>query len=528
VDWAAKPVINRQTDSSDYKMSLPGRIAAVLTLALIVGCSAPPKDYPRTVTTAHREYLETNIGRFFEKEAARFPDRSGFAIVRYGRPAFTARVTMTELAEKSIDMQYYVWQPDITGRIFAERLLRAADRGVRVRILVDDIGLSGRDQNIAALDAHPKIEIRVFNPFASRNARFFDFISDFDRVNHRMHNKIMVTDNAFAIVGGRNIGDHYFGVNAESNFRDLDVAAAGPLVRDVSNLFDHFWNGDWAVPISALMDKPSNMEDLKRVSEKTREHIEKHKYPYPLDQDVADFETALRSIRDNLIWAPGNLVWDDPAAIEHGIKEGSIARSIRKKLDMVQHEVLIETAYFVVVDRGVETVKQLRDSGVRIRVLTNSLASNDVLAAHGGYAKRRTKLVENGLELFEIRPDAVSVKKRLFSAKSRASLHTKVMVFDKKSALIGSVNMDQRSAAINTESFVYVESPELAAQVAAYMEKGVRPENSYKVVLDDDGDLVWITEVDGAEVRYRTDPESTFWQRLVSNFIGLLPVEHQL
>ena len=229
---------------------------------LFTGCASVPRDYPRTSSTAFQDYQDTSVGQLFEEAAVQHPGESGFSIIRYGRPAFTARIELTELAEKSLDLQYYIWEADATGRILAERLIRAADRGVRVRILVDDINLAGRDAAVAAMDAHPNIEIRVFNPFANRDARVFDFAFDLDRVNHRMHNKIMVMDNAVAIVGGRNIGNHYFGVATDANFRDLDIAAAGPVVREISKVFDYFWNGDWAVPISALVERPYKKSDL--------------------------------------------------------------------------------------------------------------------------------------------------------------------------------------------------------------------------------------------------------------------------
>jgi putative cardiolipin synthase len=171
---------------------------------------------------------------------------------------------MIDLAEKSIDLQYYIWEPDTTGRILAERLVRAADRGVRVRVLLDDINTKGRDALIASLDAHPNIEIRLFNPFSNRGFPVLDFITNFNRVNHRMHNKVIVADNALAIVGGRNVGNHYFGVATDANFRDLDIAAAGPVVRDISSVFDHFWNGDWSVPIAAIVDEPFTKSDLEK------------------------------------------------------------------------------------------------------------------------------------------------------------------------------------------------------------------------------------------------------------------------
>ena len=495
---------------------------------LFAGCASVPKDYPRTESTAFEDHLDTSVGQLFEEAAVQHPGESGFAIIRYGRPAFTARVALTELAEKSLDVQYYIWEADATGRILAERLIQAADRGVRVRVLVDDINLAGRDAKVAAMDAHPNIEIRAFNPFANREARLFDFAFDLDRVNHRMHNKVMVVDNAVAIVGGRNIGNHYFGVATDANFRDLDIAAAGPVVREVSSVFDHFWNGDWAVPIAALVDRPYTKSDLRETREFMRDWVAEHDYPYPLGRDVAALNAELTAIRDQFIWAPGQIVWDDPAAIEDGIADGRLIKALFRKIHSLQSELLMESAYFVTRDKAIRVVKQLQDRGVRIRVLTNSLASNDVVAAHAGHAKRRKPLIEAGLELYEYRPDSRVGKTRAYRGESKAALHTKAAVFDRESVFIGSFNLDPRSAAINTEAGLYVESPELAQQVIEYMEEGVRPENAYRVLLDEDGELYWVTEVDGNEVRYTQEPESTFGQRFMSGFIMILPVEHQL
>jgi putative cardiolipin synthase len=500
----------------------------LLTLVLLAGCATVPKDYPRTESTAFQDYLETGVGQLFEETAAQHPGESGFALIRYGRPAFTARIALADLAEKTLDAQYYIWEADVTGWVLAERLMRAADRGVRVRLLVDDINLAGRDDNVAAMDAHPNIEIRVFNPFANRSARVFDFLTDLGRVNHRMHNKIMVMDNAVAIVGGRNIGNDYFGVDTDANYRDLDIAAAGPVVRETSNVFDRFWNGPWAVPIAALVDRLYTEADLRKMREWLRKWLSEHDYPYPLDQDVADLRSALSSIRDTLIWAPGQIVWDDPAAIEQGIHEGTMVKALFRKIRTLQEELLIESAYFVVRDRAVEVTKQLTGRGVRVRILTNSLASNDVIAAHAGHAKRRDELIAAGAEVYEYRPDSRIGKTRAWRGESKAALHTKAIVFDRESVFIGSFNLDPRSSDINTEAGLYVESPELAEQLVAYMDEGVRPENSYRVLLDEDGDLYWVTVVDGAEVRYDKDPESTFWQRFEAGFIMILPIEHQL
>ena len=221
-------------------------------------------------------------------------------------------------------------------------------------------------------------------------------------------------------------------------------------------------------------------------------------------------------------------MWDDPAAIEDGISDGTILKDIQGKIATLQKDLLIESAYFVMREESIDTMKDLQERGVRVRVLTNSLASNDVVAAHAGHAKRREAMIANGMELYEYRPDSRVGKTRAYRGESKAALHTKAMVFDRESVFIGSFNLDPRSAAINTEAGLYVESPELAQQVIEYMDEGVQPENSYRVLLDESGDLYWVTEVDGNEVRYYKEPETTFGQRFMSGFIMILPVEHQL
>jgi putative cardiolipin synthase len=428
-----------------------------------------------------------------------------------------------------LDLQYFIWDADTTGRILAERLVRAADRGVRVRILVDDLNLEGRDAVVAALDGHPNIEIRLFNPFARRSAHVLDFIADFDRVNHRMHNKLFVMDNAVAIVGGRNIGNHYFEVHQQVNFRDLDVVAGGPVVRETSGVFDHFWNSPWAVPIRAMVDRPATEADLQAVVQTSHEQIAREPYPYPLDQDVAGLKSELTAIFDALVWAPGHMIFDDPDEIKKYGRTTTMTEGFHRRIERLNSELLIEVPYLVVRERGLAAVKRLREQGVRIRVLTNSLASNDVLAAHAGHAEHRDELIAAGVELYELRSDP-AVKKGIFylSGSGRSTLRCKAYVFDRKDVFIGSLNLDPRSGDINTEAGLYIESPELAAQVIAYMDEGVRPENSYRVLLDADGDLYWVTETDGKTERHDHDPNSTAWQRATVRFIRLLPVMNQL
>jgi len=482
----------------------------------------------RTPSTAFTDHEVTRIGKQAAELAAAHPGQSGFAIIRYGRPAFTARIAMADLAQHALDVQYYIWEEDPTGRILADRIVRAADRGVRVRVLLDDINLAGRDVRVAALDAHPNIEIRLFNPFANRKHRAIDYLTDLGRVNHRMHNKLMVMDNALALVGGRNVGAHYFEAHTGSNFRDLDIAAVGPVVRQVSQVFDRFWNGDWAVPMAALVKRAFDANDHKAAVAAIRQQIERDRYPFPLDIDVEQLLGGLEKVFADLTWAKGEVVWDDPASIYEGNGTGVMNEALHERLRSLKEELLIESAYFVARPRGIDAARDLCNRGVKVRVLTNSLAANDVLAAHGGYAKRRKALLDVGVDLYELRPDPGPIKKTALRGKSKAALHTKAIVFDRKDVFIGSYNLDPRSAGINTEAGLYVESPELARQVIDYMDAGVSPDTAYRVILDDNGRLRWIVELDGERIDYDKDPNSTWWQRFVASVVQILPLEEHL
>jgi putative cardiolipin synthase len=503
-------------------------LALVITSVFFVACSSTPKNYPRDPSAAFQNDESTAIGRRLAREAARHPGESGFSFIGKGRTAFNTRIALTDLAQKSLDMQYYIWEADATGRRFAERVVKAADRGVRVRILLDDNNFTGRDPILAALDAHPNIEIRMFNPFAHRSTHILDFLLNFSRVNHRMHNKLFVMDNALAIVGGRNIGDDYFGVSSHANYRDADIAAGGPVVRQASGVFDRFWNGEQAVPMAALTNRKYTSEDAKAAISTIRESSATDPYPYPLDQDVAAIKSRIDTLIDQFIWAPGQMVWDDPESIRLTGGTTKLIEGLYNRMEKLNQEMLIEAPYFVVQERGRARVKELHERGIRMRALTNSMASNDVAAAHAGHAKHRKELVENGMEIYELRADAGSIRDRFASGSSDAALHAKILVFDRRDVFIGSFNLDPRSAFINTEAGLYIQSPKLASQVIAYMDEGVEPQNSYRLLLDQNGKIYWVTKEGGKTKQYRNDPHSTFMQRLKASVIGLLPIEKQL
>jgi cardiolipin synthase C len=507
-------------------------IFPALAMALLLGgCSAAVNwDYPRMPSNAFAYPETTSVGALFQEAADKHPGLSGFSLVQHGENAFLARLAMADLAEKTLDAQYYIWDSDTTGRILASRLMRAADRGVRVRLLIDDIyQTEDKDFLIAMMDAHPNIEVRLFNPVTNRFWRTLSFLGDFGRVNHRMHNKLFVVDNAVGIVGGRNIGDIYFGVRKDRNYRDLDVLTAGPIVREISASFDMFWNSVWAIPVGATVKELPTESESRAAMKQLEERIAATGYPYPIYQNIDDLRARLVQIRDNFIWAPGRALVENPSRVNTDVADGVISKALSQRVSEVEHELLIESPYFVLRDRTIRRVHQLTTRGVKVRVLTNSAASNDVIAAHAGYANTREKLLKAGAELYELRPDT-NMERRwsVLSGESKASLHSKVIVFDRKSAFIGSFNLDPRSSTLNTEIGVMIDSPEIASHVADIMDEGVSPGSAFHVTLDNDDGLVWTAKNNEEQVQYDKDPETNMWHRFVFNFIGILPIEDQL
>ena len=342
-----------------------------------------------------------------------------------------------------------------------------------------------------------------------------------------MHNKLMVADNAAAIVGGRNVGDIYYGVNTTANYRDLDVLAVGPVVRDLSGVFDRFWNSPSTVPIAALVDRTYGAADLDAILTRLRKEIAAADYPYPIDQDQAALAARSAELSDNLVWASGRVIADDPETVARGQESDHVVTFIRERIAELKEELLVESPYFVLPAGAQAIVKALHERNVRVRVLTNSLASNDMLPAHSGYAKTRRKLLENGMELYELRPDTDAFRPgwSFLSARSLAALHAKAMAFDREAVFIGSFNLDPRSAVINTEAGLYIESPELAERLTAYMATGVVPANSYRVLLNPNGEIVWETTREGQRILYWNEPETGFRRRFVAGLWKLLPIE---
>jgi len=507
--------------------------AAVLVMAA-GGCATLPKDFPREPSRAWDRPQETKLGRAFAPAAAQHSGMSGFHVLGNGMDAFVARMALAEAAERTLDLQYYIFHGDLTGKLILDSLVRAADRGVRVRLLLDDTAAKGRDAAIAVLASHPRMQVRVFNPSAGRSssAWLFGAATDFDRINHRMHNKMFVADSQAGVVGGRNIGDEYFGAREGVNFADMDLLAMGPVVQDLSRSFDEFWNSAWAYPIEALHAANPDPAAL----EKGREMLAAHRATAQ-DSDYAkrlrdsDLLKRLEGHDLPLVWAPARVVYDRP---EKAGSEGQPAddlklqSQIKSDVSEARSDILISSPYFIPGERGVASFSQLREKGVRIRIVTNSFAGNDVALVHSGYAKYRKDLLKLGVELYELKPSlaAAPEKDQTRFGSSGASLHAKAFIIDRERVFVGSLNLDPRSLDLNTELGFIVESCELAEMLARQFDELIRPAYSYRLELvPPDGDIVWISEENGREVRFTRDPDVGFWRRFSTWFLSIFAPE---
>ena len=511
-------------------------LALALAL-LVVGCASLPSGYERTESRAPQDTALTALGRAGREPLRAHPGMSAFRPLPSGVDALVARMVLAEAAERSLDVQYYIWHDDLTGRLFTHALLRAADRGVRVRILVDDVGTRANDEILLTLDAHPDIEIRLFNPVASRTLRGLGMLSDFSRTNRRMHNKAFVADNQRAVLGGRNIGDEYFEAQADVAFSDLDVLTLGPVVGQVSDAFDLFWNAPMSIPIGALTGRPGQPASLDALRAQLTEFLlAQADGPY-LRHARSTVAQSLAAGTDGMFWGRGHVVVDDPAKVTRPPEdtEGHLLPQMARVGVQLRNELLIVSPYFVPGDAGVAALKALVQKGVRVTVLTNSLAATDVSAVHAGYKKYREPLLEGGVRLYELKPGAIDYgrskdKNRQISG-SRASLHAKTFIFDRRAVFIGSLNLDPRSAQLNTEIGVVGESEAMASSLADAL-LGALDQVAWRVerVVEPGGQsrLVWTEATADGPRQLTSEPEVSAWRQFGVWLLGLLPIESQL
>ncbi|HKE49196.1 MAG TPA: phospholipase D family protein [Rhodanobacteraceae bacterium] len=521
------------------------RLLALFVLCLAAsGCATLRTDVPRPPSTALPPVADTPSTRYLATEAEDHRGLSGFRALINNKNALMSRIVMIDHAAHSLDLQYYIFDNDATGRLVAQRILAAADRGVRVRILLDDLDIAGQDNLLDSLDAHPNIEVRLFNPFRFRNRSAFSkagqFIIEGRRLNRRMHNKAFIVDGMEAIVGGRNIGDAYFDFDTGQQllFRDLDVIAIGPVVPAISKMFDAYWNSKSAFPVTAYTNVHAGPDDLARARAalaKDARAFAESDYAQALSDELPNGTSADR--KGHWLWGSAELVADDPDKVdpEHDGRARLIGPKLKDMLDGSEHEALLISPYFIPGETGTKYLTGLVRKGITIKVLTNALAATDEPEVHAGYSKYRIPLLEAGIELFELRPQRGKVQESAYGTSSGESLHAKSMIVDGRKVFVGSMNLDPRSRLLNTEMGVIVDSPELAVALRDYFQSATKPENAFHVVLvrpDGEPDakpvLRWIGVDDGKTATWDHDPETSEWTRMRVNMMRAMPIEDML
>ena len=473
----------------------------------------------------------TPIDRIVRPLTEARPGQAGMAILSDNLDAFAIRAATARSAGRSLDLQYYIWHPDFTGNLLYSELLRAADRGVRVRLLLDDMNVHGSHSVLASLDSHPGIEVRLFNPTRAREgtlARGVELLLRFFSVNRRMHNKAWIADGRVAVVGGRNVGDEYFDAAADMNFLDTDAAVIGPPVRQAERIFDAYWNSPTAIPLAALVQADPEALDQLRASIDAGLQSDRAG-PYARRLQRAQGVRDLVEGRRRLHWTSDASVISDPPEKAQGARPGPdwMTPVLVERASRVKRELKVISPYFVPGEAGVRWIDGLRRRGVDVSILTNSLAATDVLAVHGGYAGYRVPLLRSGVSLFELKPHGASgVRSSLFGS-SGASLHTKAFVVDGAHGFIGSFNLDPRSMNLNTEMGLLFDCPGAAAELEALYRSKASPQASYRLGLSD-GTLRWYDDAARPPSTWDREPEAGLWSRTMARVIGWLPVESQL
>jgi len=465
---------------------------------------------------------------------AQHPGQSGFYALIDGIDALASRLAIIESATVSLDVQYYIWHDDMVGKVLHNRLLAAADRGVKVRLLLDDLDTVGKDRLLSLLQYHPNIDVRLFNPLPHRRARWLDFLLSPARINHRMHNKSITADRSVSIMGGRNIGDEYFDAGGDVGFSDLDVIAVGPVTAEISSAFELFWNSKWSFPLQDIVAaKPVTAEDFSQFREQSERYLEQARTGAYAKALTASWDKVYLDLTEEKVtWGRWVFWYDTPEKVlaDKVDKENFIAPQLWQAMRDTQQDMAIVSPYFVPGPEVTEFLVNKVKSGVRVQVLTNSLASSDVAMVYAGYSNYRKQLLAGGVELYEFKPllnaDEAD-RKYSFKGSSRASLHGKYIGFDHRYLFVGSFNLDPRSALLNTELAVVFESPLYAEFLTeAFASKVLQ--RAYRVELDSQGDLVWTTLEGEQTVTFSVAPETSSWRRFISGLMSVIVPESML
>ena len=517
------------------------RFLLSLFLVLVVGYFVMsfiyrlPDISSRTQSYMVDDGQSTKIGRWVGELGAAHPEKSGVFLLRRGRDAFAARALLARMSEKSLDIQYYMYHQDTVGGLLTYEVLRAADRGVRVRMLIDDIYGNQNEDTWVALDAHDNIEVRMWNPWKRGGSRLIQSVVRVAQIDYRMHAKSYTADNQATILGGRNIGDEYFDADPDLAFNDVDVLSIGPPVREVSTEFDTYWNADHAFPVNILIRQGAE-QDVADLRAKKQEFFDK--------QSTSDYVKALtdsdlaRGLKEGSLafsWSDARVIHDSPHKedLKKAGKAELLISQLAPYITGATKTVDIVSPYFVPGDRATEALCKLAADGVKVRILTNSLASNDVSAVHAGYAKYRRKLLRCGVRLFELDESLKDREGKLFTwlpGLAKSSLHAKTMVFDGEIMFVGSFNFDQRSLHINNEIGLVFHDPAIAGAAAKQFEDNVN-RLAFEVRFSREGgrqNMQWTGGQGGPEVVLEKEPYATAMQKLTVGIVKWLPIESQL
>lgn len=516
------------------------RIVALMVISVgtfLTGCGTLPHQVERTVSEA---IPASPKGRLAQIVGASTPpgDLSGFRLLPLGAYALDARLQLARRAEFSLDVQYYTIEDDNTGHIFLRHLRDAAARGVRVRLLVDDLFTASTSETLRSLAAHPNIEVRLFNPFCcareSLLSRFAGSLFDLYRLNHRMHNKMFIADGLMAIAGGRNIGDQYFQRSGVHNFVDMDALVLGAVVREMAGIFDRYWGSEVVYPVQSIDTMTHSTEFWRaRFDQLTSSVDAPHDLPSVDVLGYGPVSEELDSGRLGLIWGAARAIADPPGKRDTKTAEAASATSVTNDLRMqlwgANKELVLTSPYLIPGPKGIKTFEGLGDRKVKMTIITNSLAATDESLVHAGYSRYRYPLLRAGVDLYELSPERTRLNKRLgMFGKSRGRLHAKTAIVDDKLVFLGSMNLDPRSETQNTEFALFIESPELARELQRIL-RITKLQSAYRVRLSPETDeLQWLTMDDENEVILTDEPESSWWLRFHNLFLAPLVPEQLL
>ena len=509
-------------------IKISGTAPLLFLIALLSACASVPLDFPKTPSSAITDTAGTLLAKKSSDWRQQSPASNGFYPLTKGKDAFGARLALMDEAQVSIDAQYFLMKPDNAGLVFSSSLIEAADRGVRVRFLLDDIFTTVDDIGLSLLNDHPNIELRIFNPIARKGVYALNYVGNFKLANRRMHNKSFNVDNQVAIVGGRNIAVEYFQLETSGEFIDFDMLVSGPVVQEVSDSFDAYWNHELAVPFAALLSERDREAQGQR-RQQVQDRIARSGKSIYAEATHTKLMEQLLAMEVIPYLADARMIVDDPDKLlnEISVEHQIVTREVAKVLAGAQSEIIIFTPYFIPGDRGLKLLGDLQGRGVRVILVTNSLATNNHTPVHSAYSSHRKDVLEAGVELWEARADAAKITAPDGSSQlEKLTLHTKGILIDRQRVFVGSLNLDPRSIDINTEMGLLIDSPALAGDLTDNVLTQI-PEIAYRVRMDEKRKLTWHATIDGQEVVETREPQTSAWRRFQAWFLKIAP-EKQL